>query len=220
MFYETRSEAGRELAKEIIRELVHDGLDGADKLVLALPRGGAPVAAEVAKALEAPLDLVLAQKIVVPHRPDHTIAVVVEGAGPDGEPHVIVDRAAMERDGITQEQLETEKTAALAEIARRRETYLADRARQPIRDRVVILVDDGAATGDTARAALKALRHEHPKSLIVGLPVASLDALDSLTDDSDRVVCLATPDPFHSLARHYGQFSKVSDEEIVALLKG
>lgn len=214
MFYADRTEAGRQLAEEVLRERARLTPADAGFVVLALPRGGVPVAAEVARALDAPLDLILAQKLELPGLPGRRVGVLVEG-----DPAELV-REPGRLDAIrpSEAQLRAAQATAQAEIDRRRATYLAGRKRQSLEGRVVVLMDDGADTGDTARAALKILRRRGPKELIVALPVASMEALDSLTDDADHVICLATPDPFGSLARQYGAFGKVSDEEITLLL--
>jgi len=207
--FQDRAEAGQALAEQLVAKKY-------DKpVVLALPRGGVPVAAEVAKALGAPLDLVLVRKIGVPFQPELALAAVVDG----GHPELVVNEDVRRLTGVTDDDLAEAKTRELAEIDRRRELYLKGRDRIPIRGCTAIVIDDGIATGATARAALHALRRQEPKRLVLAIAVAPADTVESLGTEVDDIVCLESPDPFFAIGLYYRDFSQVSDEEVIALLK-
>ncbi len=208
MIYTDRRDAGRRLAHELIR------YKGDNPVVLALPRGGAVVAAEVAAALDAPLDLVLVRKIGVPIQPELAMGAVVDGA----RPHVIRNEDIIDEAGISESEFNRVCEAELLEIERRRSRYLADRARAVVTDRVVIVVDDGIATGATVRAALEAILERGPKWLVLGVPVAPTVALDELADVTDEIVCLQPEEHFYALGLYYEDFRQVGDAEVVELL--
>ncbi len=184
-------------------------------VVLALPRGGVPVAAEVAKALEAPLDLVLVRKIGVPWQPELALAAVVGGPRPE----VVINEDVWRAAGVGEEQFEQLKTREMQEIDRRREAYMQGRERVAIKGATVIVVDDGIATGATVRAALKALRRGEPARLVLAVPVAPPDTVEKLRKEVDEVVCLQTPDPFYAIGVFYRDFAQLSDEDVVAILE-
>jgi putative phosphoribosyl transferase len=184
--------------------------------VLALPRGGVPVAAEIARALEAPLDIVLVRKIGVPFQRELAVAALVDGSAPE----VVVNRDVAESAGIEQSYIDAQAKQELEEIERRRRVYLQGRARAPVEGRTVILVDDGIATGASIKAALRALRRRNPKALILAVPVAPLEAIDELRKMVDEVVCLRMPEPFVAIGIHYIDFHQVSDSEVIELLAG
>ena len=168
--FQDRKAAGRALARELAkREFVAP-------VVLALPRGGVPVAAEVARLLKAPLDLVLVRKIGVPSQPELAAAAVVDG----GEPEIVVNEEVVGLAGIDSDYLDRESKRELAEIERRRQVYLQGRARVPLEGRTLIVVDDGIATGASIRAALKALKRKGPKALILAVPVAPAATVEQL----------------------------------------
>jgi putative phosphoribosyl transferase len=204
-----RREAGRALARAVIDR----GLP-APHVVLALPRGGVPVAAQVARAMHAPLDLLLVRKIGAPWQPEFAIGAVVEGDPPE----VVVDEAVRAAVGARRDWIDGQAAEALREIARRREVYLGGRAPVPVRGATVVLVDDGIATGATVRAALKALRRRGPARVVLAVPVAPSDTLASLRADVDDIVCLAQPSPFDAVGCHYVDFGQVGDAEVVASL--
>jgi putative phosphoribosyl transferase len=206
--FEDRPAAGRALAQELARRAL------VDPVVLALPRGGIPVAAEVARALGAPIDLVLVRKIGVPYQPELAAAAVVDGAAAE----VIVNEETLALAGVTQAYLEQQTQYELVEIERRRELYLKGRTRVPLEGRTLIVVDDGVATGASVRAALKALRRRNPRKLILAVPVAPIDTVERLNKEADEVVCLATPEPFYAISLHYRDFHQVPDNEVVRLL--
>lgn len=208
-----RTEAGKKLAAELTRIVAEDPAL-TDPVVLALPRGGLPVAIEIARALKAPLDLVLVRKIGVPFQPELAAGAVVDG----DDPQLVVNTDVVRLAGLSQADLDAGEARELKEIERRRDQYLKGRARAPVENRTVIVVDDGIATGATTRAALKALRRRKPKALILAVPVAPEDTVAAMRGEVDRVVCLEMPAAFYAIGAHYIDFRQVSDQEVVALL--
>jgi putative phosphoribosyl transferase len=206
--FANRTVAGRLLAKEVA------ALGLADPVVLALPRGGVPVAAEVADALQAPLDLLLVRKIGAPAHRELAIAAIAEG--PHDEP--LIDRETFVMTGANMAYVEREARAERLEIARRREAYLHGRPPLPVEGRTAVVVDDGIATGTTIRAALKSLRRRKPARLVLAVPVAPPDVVAALRAEVDDLVCLSQPAYFHAVGLHYADFRQVSDDEVVAIL--
>lgn len=206
--FSDRAEAGRLLAERLA------GREYEKPVVLALPRGGVPVAAEVARALDAPLDLVLVRKIGVPWQPELALAAVVDGPSPE----VVINDDVWRAAGVSEEQFEKLKARELREIDRRRRAYLEDSERVAIEGATVIVVDDGIATGATMRAALKALRRGRPKKLVLAVPVAPPETVAKLRATVDELVCLETPDPFYAIGVFYRDFAQMSDEDVVAIL--
>jgi putative phosphoribosyl transferase len=185
-------------------------------VVLALPRGGIPIGLEVAKALHAPLDLLMVRKIGVPWQPELAAAAIV-----DGPAHTtVLNEDVMAMTGLRLTNLQPTIDRELAEIDRRRALYLDATRRTPIpvTGRSVIIVDDGVATGTTLRAAIRALRTRSPREIIVAVPVAPADAVDALREEVDHVVCLAHPDPFYAIGLHYADFHPLEDAEVQQLL--
>ncbi len=203
-----RIEAGRLLAREVL------ALKPVDPVVLALPRGGVPVAAEVARALGAPLDLLLVRKIGAPGHRELAVAAVAEGP----QPTIVIDRETLDLTGTSEAYVEREAKEELREIARRRTAYLHDRAPLEVAGRTVIVVDDGIATGTTVRAALLALRRRRPARLVLAVPVAPPEVVAALRADVDDLVCLAQPAYFHAVGVHYADFHQVSDDEVISIL--
>jgi putative phosphoribosyl transferase len=183
-------------------------------VVLALPRGGVPVAAEVANVLHAPLDLVLVRKIGVPFQPELAMGSVVDGPNPLTVRNEDVIRMA----GVSQAEFSAIRDHELAEIKRRRDVYLGGRSHPDIEGRVAIVIDDGVATGATTRAALRAVRHQNPKRLILAVPVAPTDTLRELRDEADEIVCLEEYEFFGAIGAYYSDFSQVSDAAVTAIL--
>jgi putative phosphoribosyl transferase len=204
-----RSDAGRQLAQALA------ALRLADPVVLALPRGGVPVALEVARALAAPLDLLLVRKIGAPGQRELAVAAVAEGAG-NG---LVLDAETMAYSGASQAYVEREADLERREIARRRAAYLGGRAPLPIAGKTALVVDDGIATGTTVRAALRALRARRPAHVVLAVPVASSQALAQIRPLVDDLVCLSEPPAFYAVGAHYDDFRQVSDDEVVAALK-
>jgi putative phosphoribosyl transferase len=207
--FNDRAEAGRALAQRLSRMALP-----APVVVLALPRGGVPVGAEIARALNAPLDLLLVRKIGAPWQPELAVAAVVDGEPPD----IVFDEETMAATGVDRAYVEAEARKQLQEIERRRRAYLRGRTPASVEGATAIVVDDGVATGTTVRAALKALRRRKPARLVLAVPVAPSDTLAALRAEVDDVVCLAEPYPFHAIGLHYRDFHQVGDDEVLAAL--
>lgn len=184
-------------------------------LVLALPRGGVPVAAEVARALSAPLDLLLVRKIGAPGQPELAVGAVA-ALGPARQ--TVLDARLMEATGAQAAHVQCETARALVEIERRRQRYLQGRMPVSVAGRTVIVVDDGLATGATARAALQVLQSLKPARVVLAVPVAPASTLQVLAPLVDTIVCLWTPEPFFAVGAHYRDFRQVGDEEVLAAL--
>jgi putative phosphoribosyl transferase len=203
-----RTEAGRKLAKALAR------YKSQQPLVLALPRGGVPIAAEVATALDAPLDLILVRKIGVPYQPELAMGAVVDGA----EPVTVRNEDVIRLAGVSEPEFNTIRDQQLAEIERRRKVYLGDRPHTPLAGRCIIVIDDGIATGATTRAALRATRLRKPSRLVLAVPVAPTDTLEKLRGEADEVVCLEDYENFGAIGLFYSDFRQTSDEEVIELL--
>jgi putative phosphoribosyl transferase len=204
-----RGEAGRALATRLSAMALVPPV-----VVLALPRGGVPVAAEVARVLGAPLDLLLVRKIGAPWQPELAVAAVVDGDPPD----IVVDELTSRMSGVDRDYIDREAQRELQEIRRRRQVYLAGRTPVAVAGATVVVVDDGVATGTTVRAALKALRRRQPGRIVLAVPVAPRETVIELQREADEVVCLAQPEPFHAIGLHYADFHQVPDEEVLAAL--
>lgn len=202
-----RREAGQLLAREV--ELL--GFE--DPVVLALPRGGVPVGFEVARALGAPLDVLMVRKIGAPGHEEYGIGALVDGASPQ----VVIDEAAARMVGADRDYIDMQIARQLAEIERRRALYRAGPP-IPLRGHTAIVVDDGIATGGTVRAALRALAKAGPDQIVLAVPLAPADVLPELEKLCDRVICLATPYPFLAVGMHYRDFGQTEDEEVIRLL--
>lgn len=203
-----RMDAGRRLADRLA------GLKEADPLVLALPRGGVPVAHVIAERLGADLDLLMVRKIGVPWQPELALAAVVDG----DQPQTVVNDEVAQLVPVPPDYLRKETERQLREIEARRARYLGDRKPFAVTGRTVVVVDDGIATGASMRAALKALRRQRPARLVVATPLAPADIVEQLRSEADEVVCLASPDPFLAIGMHYGDFAQTSDEEVGAIM--
>ncbi|WP_448207490.1 phosphoribosyltransferase [Azospirillum sp. sgz302134] len=204
--FRDRSEAGRRLAAR----LVH--LSDQEPVVLALPRGGVAVGCEVARALNAPLDIVLVRKIGAPFQPELAVGAVADG----GHVETVINPEVAEY--VPTSWIETEKDREIREIERRRAVYVDGRPRAPITGRTVILVDDGIATGATMRAALRSVRRASPRRLVLAVPVAPLDTVLELRAEADEVVCLQVPFPFGSIGAFYEDFRQLDDADVIRLL--
>jgi predicted phosphoribosyltransferase len=207
MLYHDRLEAGRELAG-----LLHEYQDKPDVLVLALPRGGLPVASAIAQALHLPLDVLVVRKLGLPWQPELAAGAIAPGGIIVRNPQV----AALFSD--LDKTLEDVATEELRELKRREGVYRAGRAALDVRNRTVILVDDGVATGSTMEAAVRAMRALQARSIVVAVPVAPPDTVAMLSGCADRVVCPHQPEPFVAVGRWYEEFPQLTDEEVTAIL--
>ena len=209
MPFRNRTEAGRKLAKALA------AYKDQEPVILALPRGGVPVAAEVAAALRAPLDLLLVRKIGVPFQPELAMGAVVDG----GAPIIVRNEDVIRLAGIDEAEFKAICDSELAEIERRRQRYFGSRERVDVAGRTAIVIDDGVATGATTRAALRATRMRGPKKLVLAVPVAPTDSLATLRDNADEVICLEDYEFFGAIGAYYADFSQVADEEVIKVLK-
>ena len=212
--FANRHDAGRALAARLADEQAKGVLRG-PIVVLALPRGGVPVALPVAERLHAALDLLLVRKIGAPWQSELAVAAVVDG----GQPEVVIDEATSAATGASRAYIDEQAGIEWREIERRRALYLRGRAAVDVKGATVIVVDDGIATGTTVRAALQALRRRGAARLVLAVPVAPHDTLTQLRREVDRIVCLAEPDPFRAIGLHYEDFEQVSDESVIAALE-
>lgn len=208
--FRDRHEAGQLLAGELRK------LKLADPIVLALPRGGVPVAAEIAGVLKAPLGLVIVRKVGAPGNPELAVAAIVDGNPPD----VVLNREIVEAYGLDDADLRSLVSRERPELERRRLAYIGNRKPPSTAGKTVILVDDGAATGTTMKVAIRAMKRRSPSEIVVALPVAPPDIVAELSDEANRIVCLSTPSRFLALGYHYHDFPPVTDEEVAQTLQG
>jgi putative phosphoribosyl transferase len=205
--FHDRFDAGRALARELTAYS-----DDPDVRVFALPRGGVPVAFEVARALRVPLDVFMVRKLGLPGHEEFAMGAIASGG------LVVLDGLVIRRFGLSDSQVERVIQRERRELERREHHYRGDWPLPDVSGRTVILVDDGLATGSTMRAAVAALKQEHPKRIVVAVPIGSPDTCDELREDADDVVCAATPEPFYAVGLWYHDFSQTTDEEVIELL--
>ncbi len=206
--FRDRADAGRELAEQLKRRLGDE-----DVVVLGLPRGGVPVAFEVARELDAPLDVIVVRKLGVPYQPELGMGAI----GEDGVRVLNHEVLAMARVG--EEEVAVVERSERAELERRAARFRGSRPRTPLVGRTAVVVDDGIATGSTARAACQVARAHGASRVILAVPVAPRSSLGFLAEVADELVCLATPEPFYAVGQFYRDFSQTSDEEVVELLQ-
>ncbi|MBI2876198.1 MAG: phosphoribosyltransferase [Candidatus Tectomicrobia bacterium] len=206
--FRDRSEAGRLLA-ERLKAFAHRP----DVLVLALPRGGVPVAFEVARALHAPLDVFLVRKLGVPGHEELAMGAIATGGVR------VLNQEIVQRLRIPDEMVDAVAAMEQRELERRRSIYRDDRPFPQIRDRTVILVDDGLATGSTMRAAVAAIRQQQPAHIVVAVPTAAHETCEEFRSEVDEIVCAITPEPFYAVGLWYEDFSQITDEEVRDLLE-
>ena len=208
MRFKDRADAGRRLAS-CLTSYKNDR-----PIILALPRGGVAVAAEVAAALDAPLDIILVRKIGAPMQPELALGAVVDG----GEPIITRNPYIIESTATTEQEFKSLCQNQLAEIERRRQRYVGHRQPLDVAGRVVVVVDDGIATGATARGALQATRVRRPKKLVLAIPVAPAETVEALREDADDIVCLGEMGPFGAIGYHYDDFRQLTDDDVVKTL--
>jgi putative phosphoribosyl transferase len=209
ILFDNRAAAGRLLAAALKRRAPEK------PVVFALPRGGAPVAAEIARALDAPLDLILSRKIGAPNQPELALGAAVDGE----KPEIVLNADIIAALGVDRAEIDRLASAQFAEIERRRALYLGAAAPVAVQGRTAILVDDGIATGASMEAAIHALKRRGPQKIIVAVPVAARDAAARLGRQVDETIALLTPETFYGIGEFYRDFHQLEDEEVIALMK-
>lgn len=206
--FRDRQEAGRRLATALA------DFEAARPVILALPRGGVPVAAEIATTLRAPLDLVLVRKLGVPRQPEYAMGAIAEG----DPPGIVRNESVIRALRLTEKDFEIIRSRELIELDRRRRAYLGDRPRIDVTGRVAILVDDGIATGMTMRAAALATAKRGAKRTVIATPVADIGVAEALRREFGDVVCLLECEELSSVGYYYADFSQVSDDDVREIL--
>lgn len=206
--YPDRETAGRVLAAHLA---AYRGRK--DVLVLALPRGGVPVGFEIARALGADLDVLIVRKLGLPEQPELAMGAIAGGGVCLRNPPVLA------MTGVSEETFERVEQRERAELERRERAYRGDGAAIPMKGRCVILVDDGLATGSSMKAALWAVRRQHPSRIVVAVPVSPAETLANLENEADEVICPAIPPDFHGIGQFYGDFSQLTDDAVRAWLR-
>ena len=207
MRFRDRTDAGRQLAERLAAYV-----NRSDVLVFALPRGGVPVAFEVARALGAPLDVFLVRKLGVPGHEELAMGAVATGGVR------VLNDEIVHGLGIQESEIEAVVARELQELARRERLYRGGRPAPEAEAKTVILVDDGLATGATMRAAVRALKQQHPARIIIAVPTASPDSCEALKTEADEVVCVVTPEPFFAVGYWYDDFAQTTDAEVRDML--
>jgi len=206
--FRDRPQAGQLLSKEL-----KSYANRADVLVLALPRGGVPVAREIARSLHAPLDVFLVRKLGVPGQEELAMGAIASGGVR------ILNQDIVQAMGIPAHIIDSVTATEVQELARRESLYRGDRPAPDVMGRTVILVDDGLATGATMRAAVAALRRMKPKRIVIAVPIAAVPTRQEFAREVDEIVCLHTPEPFFSVGFWYDDFSQTTDEDIREMLE-
>ncbi len=207
MLFADRTDGGRRLAQRLAKYARRPNL-----IVLALPRGGVPVAFEVAQALAAPLDVFVVRKLGVPGHEELAMGAIASGGVR------VINEDVVRALNVSQAVIDASAAREQHELERREAEYRGDRPALDVRGRTIILVDDGLATGATMRAAVGALRKQQPEHLVVGVPVGAADSCREIGQDVDEIVCVETPEPFYSVGAWYRNFSQTSDDEVRRLL--
>jgi predicted phosphoribosyltransferase len=205
--FSDREEAGKMLALKLTE------YSNKDTIVLAIPRGGVVIGYQVAHELKAPLDIIVPRKIGAPYNPELAIGAVAE----DGS--LSLDESAVMYMNIPKSYIEEESRRQITEIRRRLKLYRGETPYPMLQDHVIIIVDDGIATGSTIKAAIASIRKKKPKSVVVAVPVAPRSTVKNLEKEADRVICLSTPEFFYAIGQFYVDFSQTTDGEVIRLLK-
>jgi putative phosphoribosyl transferase len=205
--FENREQAGKKLAKELKKYA------GKNIIVLAIPRGGVIVAKEIAKELNSKLDLIVPRKIGAPWERELAIGAVAQ----DGS--LVLNEDLIKELGIPKEYIQKEKEKELKEIERRLKVYRGNKKFPELKNKIVVLVDDGIATGATIKAALKFIKNQKPKKIVIAVPVAPLDTLKELEKEVDEIICLEKPKFMGAISEFYLDFKQVEDEEVVEIMK-
>jgi putative phosphoribosyl transferase len=208
MLFDDRADAGRQLASRLLR------YETEDPIVIGVPRGGVPVAYEIARALDAPLDVVVARKIGAPQQPELGLGAIVDG----DHPEKVLNEDLVRMLHVPRTYIEREAATQLEEIHRRQALFRGGRPRVELAGRTVIVVDDGIATGGTVRAVLRGVQRARPRRVVLAVGVAPPDTAEMLRAEVDELVCIATPEPFHAVGQFFRDFSQVSDDEVVRVL--
>jgi putative phosphoribosyl transferase len=203
-----RRDAGARLGAALAR------LRDQNPVVLAIPRGGVPVGYEMARALDAPLDVIIARKLGAPGQRELGIGALADG----DHPETVLNPELLALIDVPENYLRAEIERELIEIHRRQKVYRGDRPPVPVEGKVAILIDDGIATGGSIRAAIRSLRRRRPARIVVAVPVAPADTVEALKAEVDEVVALYTPDTFGAVGEFYEDFTQTSDDEVVSLL--
>lgn len=206
--FEDRADAGRQLANALKQ------YRNQDVVVLALPRGGVEVAVEVANELGVPLDLIIVRKVGVPYQPELAMGAVMDGS----HPVMVRNEEVFLSSGVSEEIFQNECTEELKEIDRRRALYLGNKVPLDVAGRTVIIVDDGIATGASARVAILGLQQRKPRKVILAVPVGANETMEALRHEVDEVVCLEEPAVLQAIGFHYGDFTQLTDEEVMHAL--
>jgi predicted phosphoribosyltransferase len=206
--FSDRRDAGRKLAQQLTRYA-----NRSDVVVLALPRGGVPVAYEVALALNAPLDIFTVRKLGVPGHEELAMGAIATGGAR------VINQDIVRMFNIPQGMVEAVVKSELKELERREREYRGDRTMREINDHTAILIDDGLATGASMHAAILGLRAKDPASIVVAVPTAALETCEAFREAVDDIVCATTPEPFYGVSRWYDDFSQTTDEEVQRLLE-
>ena len=202
-----RTDAGLQLAERLL-----DLRDQPNTIVLALPRGGVPVAAEVARTINAPLDVLLVRKIGVPGREELAMGAIASGD------QIVLDHDLIRDFGVSQRAVQQTIDRETEVLHQRERLYRGERPFPNLRDKTVVIVDDGLATGSTMRVAIQAVKQQHPAQIIVGVPVGSPDRVEMIGKEVDRIECVSTPPGFRAVGQWYHNFLPTSDDEVIAAL--
>jgi putative phosphoribosyl transferase len=207
MIFQNRQQAGAQLARQLKK------YKGKRTVVLAIPRGGVVVGGKVAQALSCPLDVIIPRKVRAPGNPEFAIGAI----GPHEQ--IFLDQKILDQYKIPKDYLNAEIGRQGVEMERRERVYREGRPSLVLKGKTVILVDDGIATGATTRVAIKSIKCQRPKKLILGVPVGPKEAMTVLEKEVDEVVCLATPEPFYAIGQFYQEFDQTTDKEVVGVLR-